>query len=183
MEWVRDFVLKYSLCPFAFRPYEEGRVNAVSCPAANEEEAFFWALTQVQSFVDGAGGMATTLLVFPETLLDFELFLDFVYTFEETLKETGADALVQLAHFHPDYVFAGVPPDDPGNRTNRAPFPVVQLLRVDAMAAAIATYPGVENIPERNIARMRKEFGGNHGLKSMVTGWPTHMFYLCALWL
>ena len=40
MAWVRDFVLKYALCPFAFKPYEEGRVNAVSCPATDEEAAF-----------------------------------------------------------------------------------------------------------------------------------------------
>ena len=164
MAWVRDFVLKYALCPFAFKPYEEGRVNAVSCPATDEEAAFFWALTQVQHFLDKQSVVATTLLVFPTTLREFETFLDFVYTFEETLAETGADSLVQLAHFHPNYVFAGVPPADPGNRTNRAPHPVVQLLRVDEVAAAIATYPDVENIPERNIARMREEFTRNDGL-------------------
>lgn len=159
MAWVRDFVLHYALCPFAFRPYEEGRVNALACQSQDAEEAFFWALTQVQGFVVEQNEIATTLLVFPETLTEFEDFLDFVYAFEEALAETGADSLVQLAHFHPNYVFAGVPPDDPGNRTNRAPYPVVQLLRVDAMAAAIAAYPDVENIPERNIARMREAFG------------------------
>lgn len=159
MNWVRNFVLKYTLCPFAFKPYEEGRVEAVSCQETDEEQAFYWALTQVQGFVDAQNEIATTLLVFPETLADFSDFLDFVHATEDALAETGADALVQLAHFHPDYVFAGVPPADPGNLTNRAPFPVVQLLRVDAMAAAIASYPDVENIPERNIARMREEFG------------------------
>lgn len=160
MAWVRDFVLKYALCPFAFRPYEEGRVNAITCTATEEEGAFFWTLTQVQAFVEAQNEVATTLLVFPEALAEFSDFLDFVYAFEDALAETGADALVQLAHFHPYYTFAGVPPDDPGNLTNRAPYPVVQLLRVDAMAAAIASYPDVENIPERNIERMREVFSG-----------------------
>ncbi|MEM6769251.1 MAG: DUF1415 family protein [Bacteroidota bacterium] len=158
MDWVRDFVLKHALCPFAFRPYEEGRVAAVSCPDVEEEEAFFWALTQVQGFADQQSEVATILLVFPEVLADFSTFLDFVYTFERALADTGADALVQLAHFHPNYVFAGVAAEDPGNRTNRAPYPVVQLLRVDAMAAAIAAYPDVEEIPVRNVEKMRKLF-------------------------
>lgn len=159
MEWVRDFVIRHALCPFAARPFNEGKVAVETCEETDEEALFFWALTQVQSLVDERSAVETTLLVFPEQLPGFLPFLDFVYTIEDALAETGADALVQLAHFHPDYQFADVDPDDSGNRTNRSPYPVLQLLRVDSVAAAVAGYPDVEAIPERNVARMRELFG------------------------
>lgn len=159
MEWVRDFVIKHALCPFAARPFKEGQVAAVDCPEDTEEDAFFWALTQVQSFVVEESEVETTLLAFHYLLEEFDAFLDFVYAIEDALEETGANALVQLAHFHPDYRFAGVDADDPGNKTNRSPFPVVQLLQVESVAAAVAGYPDVEGIPERNVERMRALFG------------------------
>jgi hypothetical protein len=134
-------------------------VEVVELREADEAAAFYAALAQVQRLVEEQA-VETTLLVFPGDLLaDFGTFLDFVYTFEDALAETGADELVQLAHFHPDYRFADVPADDPGNLTNRAPFPVVQLLRVDSVAAAVAGYGDVEGIPERNVARMREVYG------------------------
>ncbi len=160
MEWVRDFVIKHALCPFAARPYAAGRVVAIEIRAKNEEAAFMEALAQVQNLVAEQSEVETSLLVFPDLLAEFAAFLDFVYAFEEALAEAGADEVIQLAHFHPDYRFAGVPADDPGNRTNRAPFPVLQLLRVDSVAAAIEHYPDVEKIPERNVALLRRMYGG-----------------------
>ncbi len=161
MDWVENFVIKHALCPFAAQPFHEGRVGAVEINSVDEERAFYAALTQVQALLDEKPGkLETTLLVFTGgPLANFETFLDFVYTLEETFAETGADELVQLAHFHPNYHFEGVAEDDPGNRTNRAPFPVVQLLRTGSVAAAVANYPEIESIPERNVARMREVFG------------------------
>lgn len=159
LDWVRDFVIKHALCPFAAQPFNQGKVTAEVCGVDTEEDCFFWALTQVQGLVEERSEVETTLLVFPEQFPDFLAFIDFVYAIEDALADTGADALVQLAHFHPDYRFAGVPPDDCGNRTNRSPYPVLQLLRVNSVAAAIAAYPNVEAIPERNVARMREVFG------------------------
>jgi hypothetical protein len=161
MQWVEDFVIKYALCPFAALPFREGRVGAATINVQDEEEAFYAALAQVQSLLDEEPGkLETNLLVFPTDLLaDFETFLDFVYTLEETFSETGADELVQLAHFHPDYRFEGVAENDPGNLTNRAPYPVIQLLRTGSVAAAVASYPDIESIPERNVERLREVFG------------------------
>ena len=161
MRWTEEFVVAHGLCPFAARPLREGRVTALELEGADVEELFYAALTQVQGLVQTAvEETETTLLVLPDHLGDFDDFLAFVGAIEEALEESGAHALVQLAHFHPDYRFAGVDRDDPGNRTNRAPWPVVQLLRVASVARAVAAYPDVEGIPGRNVARMRKLFGG-----------------------
>ncbi|MCX8211796.1 MAG: hypothetical protein ACJATN_002994 [Neolewinella sp.] len=161
LQWVADFVIRHALCPFAAVPFKEGKVGAEVINSEDFEEAFYAALAQVQSLLDVAPDtLETTLLVFPGDLLsDFETFLDFVYTFEEALAETGADELIQLAHFHPNYCFEDVAEDDPGNLTNRAPLPVLQLLRTGSVAAVVAGYPDVALIPERNVARMRELFG------------------------
>ena len=155
--WVDNFVLHHGLCPFAARPFRAGLVGFVELAGEDPEAVFFGAWAQVQALVSvPAAERETTLLVIPAALPDFPLFLDFVAALEEGLAETGADQLVQLAHFHPDYVFAGVAPDDPGNRTNRSPLPVVQLLRTDSVAAAVAAYgDDVHAIPERNVALLR----------------------------
>ncbi|TXF88115.1 DUF1415 domain-containing protein [Neolewinella aurantiaca] len=161
LDWVKDFVIRHALCPFAALPFNEGRVGAKEIKSNDFEEAFYAALAQVQSLLDKEPDtLETSLLVFPgELLADFETFLDFVYTFEDALANSGAIELVQLAHFHPDYCFEGVAQDDPGNLTNRAPYPVLQLLRTGSVADAVAAYPDVDAIPERNVARMRELFG------------------------
>lgn len=169
LQWVEDFVIRHALCPFAALPFKEGRVGVQEIDCRELEEAFYAALAQVQSLLDQAPDeLETTLLVFPgNLLLDFETFLDFVYTFEEALTESGAGELIQLAHFHPDYCFEDVAEDDPGNLTNRAPLPVLQLLRTGSVAAAVATYPAVDLIPERNVARMRELFGNDLERKAL----------------
>ena len=159
MEWVEQFVVQHGLCPFAARPFREGRVVALHQPDDELGTCFAWALTQVQSIVrKRPGEVETSLLVFSAALADFDQFLDFIATLEEVMLEAGADELVQLAHFHPDYRFAGVAPDDPGNRTNRSPYPIIQLLRTESVSTAIAGYPDVEEIPKRNIAKMHRLF-------------------------
>ena len=157
--WVEDFVVHHSLCPFAARPLRRGLVDTVEIPGVDIETVFFAAWAQVQRLVvEEPDTVETILCVMTESLADFSTFLDFVATLEEYLEETGASELVQLAHFHPDYLFAGVAADDPGNETNRSPWPVVQLLRVESVAAAVAAYGAgaVEEIPERNVALLRR---------------------------
>ncbi|WP_273447658.1 DUF1415 domain-containing protein [Neolewinella agarilytica] len=157
-QWVADFVIRYALCPFAAKPFQDGNVLFLEVENEDIEDCFMAALAQVQSLLEEQS-VETTLLVFSHALSDFDTFLDFVHTFEDTLLEAGANQLVQLAHFHPDYTFDGVAEDDPGNLTNRAPYPTLQLLRVGSVAAAVAAYPDVEGIPERNVHRMRELFG------------------------
>ena len=55
-----------------------------------------------------------------------------------------------------DYQFAGTDPDDAENYTNRAPWPILQLLREDSLETVLASYPNPGQIPERNIAAMNR---------------------------
>ena len=61
----------------------------------------------------------------------------------------------QIASFHPDYQFAGVPEDDKANWTNRSPYPLLHLIRESMISAAMQSYPDLQHIPERNINTLR----------------------------
>ena len=66
------------------------------------------------------------------------------------------EGIYQVASFHPDYQFGGTRPGDAENYTNRAPYPVLHLLREESLERVIADYPDVDDIPERNIALMNR---------------------------
>ena len=66
------------------------------------------------------------------------------------------DGVLQVASFHPHYQFAGTEPDDAENLTNRAPYPILHLLREDSIDRAVAAYPQPDAIIERNMATMRE---------------------------
>ncbi|MEE8578326.1 MAG: DUF1415 family protein, partial [Hyphomicrobium sp.] len=75
---------------------------------------------------------------------------------ESVLTKAGYEGELQLASFHPDFVFADAEPDDIANATNRAPAPILHLLREDSIARAAAAVPDAADIYERNIATMEK---------------------------
>jgi hypothetical protein len=52
-------------------------------------------------------------------------------------------------------VFADAAPEDMANYTNRAPFPMLHLLREDSVSRAVAAYPQAQEIYGRNIATLR----------------------------
>ena len=66
------------------------------------------------------------------------------------------DGTLQVAGFHPEYRFADTDADDPGNCTNRAPYPTLHLLREASLDKAIAAYPDADVIVERNLETMAK---------------------------
>nr|MBP8217866.1 DUF1415 family protein [Thauera sp.] len=67
----------------------------------------------------------------------------------------GWEGDLQVASFHPQYQFADTEADDPGNLTNRSPWPLLHIIREESLEKAIEHYPDVDAIPERNIARMK----------------------------
>ncbi|MBS0342977.1 MAG: DUF1415 family protein, partial [Proteobacteria bacterium] len=55
------------------------------------------------------------------------------------------------ASFHPRFQFAGTEEGDIGNATNRAPYPILHLLREDSVSRAVDAFPDAADIFERNI--------------------------------
>lgn len=98
--------------------------------------------------------VATTLLAFSGGLARFDDYLDFLDHANTLLQAAGLEGVIQLASFHPDYQFAREPPDAASHYSNRAPLPVIHLLREDMLERALANWPEPEKIPETNIARL-----------------------------
>lgn len=153
--WVETVVLPLNLCPFAKPVVRAGGVRYVESAAGDLEGLLIdlqAALTELLSAP--IEEPATTLLVVPGFLSDFEDYLDTLALIEQGLAEAGLEGEIQVASFHPDYRFADTD-DEVTAYTNRTPYPVFHLLREADLEAAIAEHPDVEDVPAQNIARVR----------------------------
>jgi len=73
----------------------------------------------------------------------------------EDARDLCQDAFLRVPQCLHQYRFAGTEPDDAENLTNRAPYPILHLLREDSVDRAVAAYPEPDAIIERNVATMR----------------------------
>jgi hypothetical protein len=157
--WVEKFVIGLQLCPFAKRPFEKGQVRFEVCFEKNTEAQLiaFWKEIELLSATPKET-VSNIILILPNGLDDFEQYLDFYDLAEQLLFDQNKDEEFQLASFHPDYQFDGTEKDDVTNYTNRSPFPFIHILRIEEVEVAIANYPEIEEVPEKNI-RLLKEIG------------------------
>ena len=154
--WLERAVIGLNLCPFAKAVHVKGQIH--------------YALTWSQDTADVLDDLAralhellaqdpqqrdTTLLIAPNAFPDFWDFHGFVQSADKLLRSLRLDSALQIASFHPQYEFAQTPAGDMAHYTNRAPYPILHLLREDSMDRAVAAYPDAALIYERNIARLR----------------------------
>lgn len=152
--WVEDFVVRHELCPFAAGPLKAGAVRFVVCEAAAPGLILDALLAELER-LDPAASPATTLLVLPQGPADFEDFLDLLAAGEALLEDCGYAGRLQLAAFHPAWVFAEADPEDPANAVNRAPHPTLHVLRWEDVRRAVDHHPDTAAIPTRNAALLR----------------------------
>ena len=155
VQWVREFVIKLNLCPFAKREMDNGSVRIQASQAVTVEDAMTDLMGEVEA-LNANAAIETTLLVFPSFLKDFFEYLDFVDLAQSILHTKGYEGIYQLATFHPDYCFADENADDVTNYTNRSPYPMMHLLREEQIEKAIDYYGDTEQIPKNNMACLRK---------------------------
>ncbi len=160
--WLENVVLKHNLCPFAHKPFKGGQIRYVVTDSARPE----FLLEDLQQELERLRAMPveeveTTLLIHPNTLVDFLDYNDFLDIVDVLLVDGGYEGEFQVASFHPDYQFADTLAEDAENYTNRSPWPMLHLIREDSLEKAIASYPDVDAIPERNIDTMNK-LGSKH---------------------
>ena len=153
--WLEEFVVGLDLCPFAGPLLATPRLRIVISKAATTAQlrrSFLEELDFLQRHTEEE--VATTLLAFPLALDDFGQFLDFVARADEWLDASGLRGHVQLASFHPRYRFAGENPEAASHFSNRAPYPLLHLLRENMLGRLLEGYPDPERIPARNIERL-----------------------------
>jgi len=156
-KWIDEVVVGLRLCPFAAGPWKAGEVRIAVSLAQDDEDAVKDALEEAMHLMDvSEDEVGTTLVAFPNALADFETFLDAEETLSHILDQAGCSGVLQVASFHPDYVFAEADANDVGNWTNRAPVPILHLLREAQVTQAVDTHPGVDDIPADNVRRLEE---------------------------
>lgn len=166
--WLERAVIGLNLCPFAKSVYVRNQVRIKISDADNTDDLREELGEEMLLLRDTpAEQIDTTLLVLPQVLGDFPDYNDFLDDADALLQALALDGVLQVASFHPDYQFAGTEFDDPANNTNRAPYPVLHLLREESVDRAIAAYPEPDEIIERNIATMEKL--GNAGYRELLS--------------
>jgi hypothetical protein len=110
----------------------------------------------------------TTLLIHPFVLGDFLDYNEFLDVADAAVEDMSLEGELQVASFHPDYQFADTDVNDIENYTNRAPYPILQLLREDSIARAVEAFPEAAEIFEKNIETM--ENLGHEGWDALDVG-------------
>jgi len=103
-----------------------------------------------------AAKIDTTLIIHPFVLGDFEDYNEFLDVADAALEDMQLDGELQVASFHPLYQFADTDINDISNYTNRAPYPILHLLREESIERAVAAFPQAEEIFEKNIETMEQ---------------------------
>nr|WP_298722912.1 DUF1415 domain-containing protein [uncultured Steroidobacter sp.] len=155
--WLERAVIGQQLCPFAAAPYLRDRVR-FHVSAERSIVGLREDLCRELETLRAADPMQceTTLLVHPQVLTDFLEYNDFLDECDAVLAELGLEGELQVASFHPDYRFAGVPEQDITNFTNRSPYPMLHLLRESSVARAVASFPDIDGIGPRNMQTLRR---------------------------
>ena len=155
--WLERAVIGLNLCPFAKAVYVKQQVRIVISDASTERALLEELGEELALLRDTpAEQIDTTLLVHPQVLGDFLDYNDFLGDADALVEAMDLDGVLQVASFHPQYQFAGSEPDDADNLTNRAPYPILHLLREASIDRAVAAYPDPDAIIERNIATVRE---------------------------
>lgn len=149
--WVESIVVGLNLCPFAKRELVKNRVRFELSDAKTEDELLAHLKNEI-ILLDDNDSVETTLLIHPFVFTDFFEYNQFLDSADRLLIELDRDGIYQIASMHPDYQFGGTEPSDLENYTNRAPYPLLHLIREDSMETAIANYKDSDLIPDNNIA-------------------------------
>jgi len=154
-KWITEVVAGCNFCPFVSKELKQNTIHYQVEMAVD--------LTRcLQSFLEECrrldeAKIETSLLIFPNGFKVFEDYLELAERAEKLLKKEGYEGIYQVASFHPLYIFAGAPPDDAANYTNRSVYPMLHLLREESIERALSKYPDPEQIPQRNILFAREK--------------------------
>jgi uncharacterized protein len=167
--WLERAVIGLNLCPFAKAVLVKQQVHL----AATDAQDAAAILQDFQRELDAllatdARERDTTLLVIPHGMEDFLDFHDLTARAERMVRKQRLDGVIQVASFHPRFVFAGSQEDDITNYTNRAPYPTLHLLREESMDRAVQAFPEASAIYEANMETLRRL--GHEGWQALDVG-------------
>jgi hypothetical protein len=155
--WLLRAVIGLNLCPFAKGVHIKQQIRYVVSEARELEGMLTVLEAELKALAEAdPESIDTTLLIFPHAFADFLEFNDALFFAERLLGQLRLDGELQIASFHPHYRFEGTEPEDIENYTNRAPYPILHLLREASVARAAEAFPDAADIYERNQETMRR---------------------------
>lgn len=155
--WLTRAVIGLNLCPFAKAVHVKGQIRYAVSGASEFEGVLTDFEAELKRLVESpAERIDTTLLIVPHALADFVEFNDCLLFAEQRVVQLGFSGVLQIASFHPRYRFEGSGTDDIENYTNRAPYPILHLLRESSISRAVQAFPDAAGIYERNIETLRR---------------------------
>ncbi len=156
VRWLERAVIGLDLCPFANAVHVKKQIRYVVSAATTPEALLDDLIRELETLAEtSAEKIETTLLMHPRVLTDFLDCNDFLDVADETLEELDLADELQVATLHPQYQFADTQPDAIENYTNRSPYPTLHLVRTASLDHAIATFPEVYRIVDKNNETMR----------------------------
>lgn len=155
--WLERAVIGLNLCPFAKAVHVKKQIRYVVSPATSPEQLLETLMDELQLLSDSnSEEIDTTLLIHPFVLNDFLDYNEFLDVADAAVEDMQLDGELQVASFHPDYQFAETDQNDISNYTNRAPYPILHLLREESIERAVAAFPEAADIFDKNIATMEQ---------------------------
>lgn len=150
-QWVANVVVRHRFCPFAKPALDNNWVAYTLLDGADMNTVLQQMADRVSRLLGADNRDATELLIVANSAKSFDDFLDLTALAEALIESMGWHHQIQLATFHPQYCFADTSAHSLENYTNRAPWPVLQLLQVESVSRAIEQMGNTEEIPLRNI--------------------------------
>ena len=156
VQWLERAVIGLNLCPFAKSVHSKGQIHYAVTPASTTAELLDILKYEINGLqAHESIARDTTLLIAPSAFPDFLDFNDFLPECDRLLRRMKLDGIFQIASFHPQFQFAGTGPDDITNFTNRAPFPILHLLRENSIDRAVEAFPEPDAIFEKNMQTLQ----------------------------
>lgn len=153
--WFEQVVLGLNLCPFAHKPARENSIRFThntnqSLLALGDD------LLNEMDYLQQHPEIETSIIILSQCLQDFDAYNSFLEQIERLLKVNDYEGVFQVASFHPDYQFADTEPEDAGNLSNRAPYPLLHIIREDRLEQLIKQHPDTDKIPAINIKTLER---------------------------
>jgi hypothetical protein len=156
VRWLERAVIGLNLCPFAKAVHNKKQIHYAIARSHTAPELLDELRMEIDGLVEAQALVRdTTLWILPLQYPDFVEFNAFCGQAERLLASLGQVGVLQIATFHPEFQFASTELDDITNCTNRAPYPMLHLLREDSMDRAVAAYPQAEAIYQKNMETLQ----------------------------
>lgn len=155
-KWLDEVVIGENLCPFAKPVRQNDSIRLLALKAISPETLAI-SLRQECDYLQQHPATDTTLLILDGGVYsDYFVYLECLEQLQSCLIDWQLDTHFQLASFHPQYLFAEEDADATSHYTNRAPYPIVHILRESSVSEAVDSMKNPDEIYLRNIKHAEK---------------------------